>query len=52
MVGDCGGGGCGGCGGDWKLWGGREGRGDVVGLIGMKNLVEMRVNFGKEKEEG
>ena len=44
-------GGGGGCGGDWKLWVVREGGGDVVGLVGVENLVEMRVNFGEEKEE-
>jgi len=52
VVEDDGGGCCGGCGDVWKWWGVRGGGGDVVGLVGMKNLVEMRVNFGKEKEEG
>ena len=38
-------------GGDWRWWGVRGGGGDDVGLVGVENLVEMRVNFGEEKEE-
>ena len=50
LLGDGGGdgGGCGGCGDDWKLWGVREGGGDVFGLVGVKNLVVVMENFGDE----